>query len=136
MTSASLIDWKVFNVTDATYLTNLTMRTIDVFYFYFFQCYSTVQKKWERTSSKFGEIREFPRTNCELSFQTKIRRNFGASIVLVPAKFQKLGVEPNAKFRRTFARTKDEIRPTSLLLLLHSTVVKQSRKKGFNFKKA
>ena len=86
--------------------------------------------------ANFAEIREFRRTNCELSFQTKIRQNFGASIVPVPAKFQKLGVEPNAKFRGTFARTKDEIRPTSLLLLLHSTVAKQSRKKGFNFKKA
>ena len=133
MTSASLIDWKVFNVTDATYLTNLTMRAIDVFLLLFF---SMLQYCAKEMRTNFGEIPEFPQTNCELSFQTKIRRNFGASIVLVPAKFQKLGVEPNAKFRRTFARTKDEIRPTSLLLLLHSTVVKQSRKKGFNFKKA
>ena len=48
--------------------------------------------------AKFGEIREFRRTNCELSFQTKIRRNFGASIVLVPAKFRKLGDKPKRKF--------------------------------------
>ena len=64
--------------------------------------------------ANFAEIREFRRTNCELSFQTKIRQNFGASIVPVPAKFQKLGVEPNAKFRRTFEgeqRTKfDQLR--------------------------
>ena len=37
-------------------------------------------------------------TNCEPSFQTKIRRNFGASIGLVPAKFRKLGDEPKGKF--------------------------------------
>ena len=136
MTSASLIDWKVFNVTDPTYLTNLTMRAIDVFYFYFFNATVLCKRNEKELRRNSGEIREFPRTNCKLSFQTKIRRNFGASIVLVPTKFQKLGVEPNAKFRRTFARTKYDIRPTSLLLLLHSTVVKRSRKKGFNFKKA
>ena len=60
--------------------------------------YSTLQKKWERTSPKFGEIREFRRTNCEISFQTKIRRNFGVSIVLVPVKFRKLVDEPKRKF--------------------------------------
>ena len=37
-------------------------------------------------------------TNCEPSFQTKNRRNFGASIGLVPAKFRKLGDEPKRKF--------------------------------------
>ena len=37
-------------------------------------------------------------TNCEPSFQTKTRRNFGASIGLVPAKFRKLGDEPKGKF--------------------------------------
>ena len=38
------------------------------------------------------------RNDSELSFQTKIRRLFGASIVLVPAKFRKLGDEPKRKF--------------------------------------
>ena len=49
---------------------------------------------------EIGEIREFRRTNCELSFQTKIRRNFDASvsIVLFPAKFRKLGDESKRKF--------------------------------------
>ena len=117
----SLIDWKVFNGTDASCLTNLTKRAISLF-FIFILVNAFFCKRNE------SEICEFQRTNCVLSFQTKIRRNFGASIVLVPAKFRKLGVEPNAKFRQTFARTKDEIRPTSLLLLLHSTVAKQSRK--------
>ena len=46
-------------------------------------------------------------TNCEISFQTKIRRNFGASIVLVPAKFRKLGDEP--KFRNEISRKVHEI---------------------------
>ena len=40
---------------------------------------NTVQKKWERISAK------------------KLR-TFGASIVLVPAKFRKLGDEPKRKF--------------------------------------
>ena len=49
---------------------------------------------------EIGEIPEFRRTNCELSFQTKIRRNSDASvsIVLFPAKFRKLGDEPKGKF--------------------------------------
>ena len=49
---------------------------------------------------EIGEIREFQRTNCELSFQTKIRRNFDASVslLLFPAKFRKLGDEPKRKF--------------------------------------
>ena len=41
----------------------------------------------------------FRRTICELSFQTKIRRNFGASIVLVPAKFEKLMMNQNESSR-------------------------------------
>ena len=42
----SVIDWKVFNGTDASCLTNLTMRAIAVFYFYFCKCF-LLQKKWE-----------------------------------------------------------------------------------------
>ena len=45
-----------------------------------------------------SEFREFRQTNYELSFQTKFRRNSGASIVLVPAKFRKLGDEPKRKY--------------------------------------
>ena len=45
--------------------------------------------------ANFAEIRP---TDCELLFQTKIRRNFGASIVLVPAKFLNPGDEPKRKF--------------------------------------
>ena len=60
------------------------IRTIN-FWTAYFHHHSTVQKKWERTSPKFGEICEF-------------RRNFGASIVLVPAKFPRLCDEPKRKF--------------------------------------
>ena len=45
--------------------------------------------------ANFPEIRQ---TDCELSFQTKIRRNFCPSIILLPAKFWKLGDEPERKF--------------------------------------
>ena len=38
------------------------------------------------TAAANAKLREFRRSNCELSFQTKKRRNFGASIVLMSAK--------------------------------------------------
>ena len=61
MTSAPLIDWKVFNVTDATYLTNLTMRTNAVFTFIFFN--ATVlckrnENELRRNSAKFANFHE------------------------------------------------------------------------------
>ena len=108
-------------------------KPIAVFYFYFCQFYSTVQKKWERTSPKFDEIFEL-RTSVSEENSATFRRMYCPGLCEIS---EATGVEPNAKFRRTFARTKDEIRPTSLLLLLHSTVAKQSRKiLCFNFKKA
>ena len=48
--------------------------------------------------AKFAEICEFRRTNYELSFQKKKRRNFGASIVLTSAKFRKQCEESKRNF--------------------------------------
>ena len=70
-------------------------NVITPLHFYLSLCFS-VQGAFQ----EIGEIREFQRTNCELSFQTKIRRNFDASVslLLFPAKFRKLGDEPKRKF--------------------------------------
>ena len=57
----------------------------------FVKLYSTVQKKCKRNLPKYAKLREFRQSNCELSLQTKKRRNFGASIVLISAKFRKQG---------------------------------------------
>ena len=46
-----------------------------------------------------SEFREFRRTNYELSFQTKFWRNSGASFIVVPAKFRKLGDDSETKVR-------------------------------------
>ena len=58
--------------------------------------------------AKCAEICEFRRTNCELFFQTKKRRNLGASIVLTSAKFRKQGEESKRNFVAKFraCRTK------------------------------
>ena len=55
-----------------------------------------VQYCAKEMEANFAEIREIRRTNCQLSFQTKKRRNFGSSIVLMSTKFRKQGV---IKFR-------------------------------------
>ena len=63
--------------------------------------HTPIQYFAKEMTANFAEIRRNSRIstrNCELSFQTKIRRNFCASIVLVPAKFRKLGDEPKRKF--------------------------------------
>ena len=52
--------------------------------------------------SNENEIREFRRRNCELSFQTKKRRNFGPSIVRTSAKFRKQGDESQRISQRNF----------------------------------
>ena len=49
----------------------------------------TVQKKCKRNLPKSAKLREFRQSNLEFSFQTKTWRNFGASIVLMSAKFRK-----------------------------------------------
>ena len=48
-------------------------------------CAEEMQTKF----AEISEITEFRQSNFELSFQTKMRRNFGASIVLMLAKFRK-----------------------------------------------
>jgi len=60
--------------------------------------YSTVQKKCKRNLPQSAKLHEFRQSNFELSFQTKMRRNFGASIVLMPAKFRKQCDESKRNF--------------------------------------
>ena len=61
--------------------------------------YSTVQKKCKRNLPRSAKLREFRQSNFELSCQTKMRQNFGSSIVLMPAKFRGMRRNFVAKFR-------------------------------------
>ena len=54
-----------------------------------------MQKKCKRNLPKSAKLREFRQSNFELSFQPKMRRNFGSSIVLMSAKFRKQCVSRN-----------------------------------------
>ena len=66
--------------------------------------FSQIQYCAKEMQTKFAEISEITRisainANCELSLQTKKRRNFGASIVLMSAKFRKARRLIETKFR-------------------------------------
>ena len=63
-----------------------------------FALYSTVQKKCKRNLPKWAKLREFRQSNFELSFQTKMGRNFDASIALMSAKFRKQCDESKRNF--------------------------------------
>ena len=55
---------------------------------------SQLQNCAKEMQAKFAEISEITRirqTNSKFSFQTRKRRNFGASFVLLSAKFRKQG---------------------------------------------
>ena len=53
------------------------------------QKHTVLCKRNANEMPKSAKLHEFLLSNFELSFQTKMRRNFGASIVLMSAKFRK-----------------------------------------------
>ena len=66
--------------------------------------FSQIQYCAKEMQTKFAEISEITwisaiNANCELSLQTKKQRNFGASIVLMSAKFRKARRLIETKFR-------------------------------------
>ena len=58
-----------------------------------------MQTKCKRNLQKSSKLREFRQSNFELSFQTKMRRNFGTSIILMSARFSQTMWWIEKKFR-------------------------------------